>query len=48
MRNNQFVTVNHLLSNDNAKAKEEAMIKGKSLLNISQLKKNKIRSLIDM
>ena len=29
MRNNQFVTGNHLLSNDNAKAKEEAMIKGK-------------------
>ena len=29
MRNNQFVTGNYLLSNDNAKAKEESMIKGK-------------------
>ena len=38
MRNNQFVGPgNHLLSNDNAKAKEEAMIKGKVRNTISNL-----------
>ena len=44
MRNNQFVTVNHLLSNDNAKAKEEAMIKGKSLYDINQFSEKKTKS----
>ena len=39
MRNNQFVSGNHLLSNDNAKAKEEAMIKGKVTKTISIFKK---------
>ena len=49
MRNNQFVGPgNHLLSNDNAKAKEESMIKGKVQQHPFFFQKSKIPRLIDI